>query len=135
MGLKLPDATLACMLTTAPELRRLNRDFADEDAATDVLAFPARSDTFVVAGPAAAHLGDLAIAVSVAAANARRQHGDATFELRMLAVHGLLHLLGHDHGVPAAAQRMGELTQELLSSFAERRGWPTLTAPRLQVHG
>ena len=76
-------------------MRALNRQFRGKDAVTDVLSFPA-SD----AGPssaAAAFRGDIVIAAGVAARQARAAgHGVAT-EMRVLALHGLLHLLGYDH--------------------------------------
>jgi len=76
--------------------RRLNREHRGKDMATDVLSFPARP-----LGPGAYRLGrvlgDLAIATGVARRQAR-EHGHAlNTELRILALHGLLHLLGYDH--------------------------------------
>lgn len=73
-------------------MRRMNREFAGTDRATDVLSFPS-------AAPAGrgTTLGDVAIATGVARRQAREAgHGYAT-ELRILALHGLLHLLGYDH--------------------------------------
>jgi probable rRNA maturation factor len=101
--LGLPDsATLAVRCTDDAELRQLNRDFAGEDRATDVLAFP---------GDGTDHIGDVAISVERAAAQAP---GAAAEELRLLAVHGLLHCCGHDHGGEAEAVKMTEVTRQLL---------------------
>jgi probable rRNA maturation factor len=97
-----PRAALAVRLTTDNELRALNRDFRGVDAPTDVLAFP---------GDDRAHTGDVAISVDRALAQAP---GDPEHELRLLAVHGLLHCLGHDHAEPAEAATMTELTRRLL---------------------
>jgi probable rRNA maturation factor len=70
-------------------MRRLNRRFAGKDQATDVLSFPSDAVDGV--------LGDIAIATGVARRQAREAgHTDAE-ELRVLALHGLLHLLGYDH--------------------------------------
>ena len=70
-------------------VRLLNRRFRRTDHATDVLSFPSKESTD--------YLGDIVIALGVA----RRQAGDARHslqtELRVLALHGLLHLLGYDH--------------------------------------
>jgi probable rRNA maturation factor len=75
-------------LVTDAAMRRLNRTFRRADYATDVLSFP--SDEPGV-------LGDIAIARGVAARQARQLgHAEAT-ELKVLALHGLLHLLGYDH--------------------------------------
>jgi probable rRNA maturation factor len=75
-------------------MRRLNRRYRGIDRVTDVLSFPA--DT---ADPVRAvwFLGDLAIARGLAARQARREGHSIATELRILALHGLLHLLGYDH--------------------------------------
>jgi probable rRNA maturation factor len=73
--------------------RRLNREHRGKDMATDVLSFPFGPQA---RGPRP-FLGDLAIATGVARRQAR-EHGHAlNTELRILALHGLLHLLGYDH--------------------------------------
>jgi probable rRNA maturation factor len=69
-------------------MRRLNAKFRGADYATDVLSFP--SD---IRGG----LGDIAIARGVAARQARRLGHSESTELKTLALHGLLHLLGYDH--------------------------------------
>jgi probable rRNA maturation factor len=97
-----PRATLAVRLTTDDELHALNRDFRGVDAPTDVLAFPGDDRTRV---------GDVAISVERAIAQAP---GGPESELRLLAVHGLLHCLGHDHAEPAEAATMTALTRRLL---------------------
>lgn len=77
-------------------MRRLNERFRGKDYATDVLSFP--SDTpHAAPDTGGGSLGDIAIARGVAARQARQLgHTEAT-ELRILALHGLLHLLGYDH--------------------------------------
>jgi probable rRNA maturation factor len=89
-------AALTILLTDDDYLRELNRHYRGEDVATDVLSFPA--------GPpmpgdpdAAAYLGDIAIAVPTAERQAAAKGHAAPAELQLLAVHGVLHLLGHDH--------------------------------------
>ena len=94
-------AALAVRLTTDAELRDLNRDFLGIDAPTDVLAFP---------GDTPLHVGDVAVSV----ARALAQSTDGAAELRLLAVHGLLHCLGHDHASPGEAAEMTALTRTLL---------------------
>jgi probable rRNA maturation factor len=96
-----PRASLAVRLTTDAELHALNRDFRGVDAPTDVLAFP---------GDDPQHVGDLAISVERALA----QSSDAATELRLLAVHGLLHCLGHDHAEAEEAAEMTAVTRQLL---------------------
>lgn len=94
-------ASLAVRLTGDAELRALNRDFRGVDAPTDVLAFP---------GDEPLRVGDVAISVERALAQA----DDGVAELRLLAVHGLLHCLGHDHAEPSEAAAMTALTRRLL---------------------
>ncbi len=70
-------------------LRRLNRDYRGKDAPTDVLSF--------AAGDADGSLGDIVISVETAERNARARGASLARELDVLVLHGLLHLLGHDH--------------------------------------
>jgi probable rRNA maturation factor len=81
---------LSVSFVTTEEMADLNRTYLDEEGPTDVLSFPLEeSDEEDVR-----ILGDVVIAPAVAAAN-RPQ--DPPAELRLLLVHGILHLLGHDH--------------------------------------
>jgi probable rRNA maturation factor len=81
-------------LVSDAEIRRLNRRYARKDAPTDVLSFPA-------IGPAAGvpFLGDIVIAKGVARRQAREAGHTVGDEVKLLALHGLLHLLGYDHHV------------------------------------
>jgi probable rRNA maturation factor len=88
-------------LVSDRRIRSLNRQFRGVDAATDVLSFPAGDTT---PGPRAAGsrgaglpLGDVVIARGVAARQAREAGHPLATELRVLALHGLLHLCGYDH--------------------------------------
>jgi probable rRNA maturation factor len=105
--------------------RRLNRVYRGKDVATDVLSFPARLGT----DRPAPFLGDLAIATGVARRQAR-EHGHAlNTELRILALHGLLHLLGYDHEkddgrmarVEARLSRRAGLPTALIARAPRRR--------------
>jgi len=91
--------TVDIALVGDARMRRLNREFRGVDRTTDVLSFPAE-DLVAVVRPKTSpsrHLGDIAIATGVAAAQARVHGHRLTTELRILALHGLLHLLGYDH--------------------------------------
>lgn len=78
------------------QVRTLNRRYRRRDYPTDVLSFPA-DPADVRPRSARPHLGDIVIARGVARRQARSAgHTEAT-ELRVLALHGLLHLLGYDH--------------------------------------
>lgn len=83
-------------LVSDARMRRLNREFRGVDRPTDVLSFPAGPGPGA-AGSARRDLGDIAIAVGVARRQAREAGHAFGTEVRLLALHGLLHLLGYDH--------------------------------------
>jgi probable rRNA maturation factor len=85
---------VAIALLPDAAMRRLNMRFRGVDHATDVLSFPAGPDAARQPGT---DLGDLAIALGVARRQARQEGHAMATELRILALHGLLHLLGYDH--------------------------------------
>ena len=79
-------------------VRRLNRTYRRRDYATDVLSFPAGDPPAGTAAiPHPGFLGDIVIARGVARRKAREAGHSELTELRLLALHGLLHLLGYDH--------------------------------------
>ena len=93
---------VAIALVSDPEMQRLNRDYRRVDHATDVLSFPSSFDETESASAGAEgsdppFLGDIAIAMGVARRQARAHGHDVSTELRILALHGFLHLLGYDH--------------------------------------
>jgi probable rRNA maturation factor len=77
-----------CLITGDSELRKLNRQFRRKDYATDVLSFPSGLP---------ATLGDIAISAGRARAQARRFGHSTETEIRVLMLHGVLHLMGFDH--------------------------------------
>jgi probable rRNA maturation factor len=96
--------TVTIALVPDRTMRRLNQRHRRIDVATDVLSFPAGRD-----GQAAApSLGEMAIATGVARRQARRQGHSLAVELRVLALHGMLHLLGYDHETDRGAMRRAE---------------------------
>jgi probable rRNA maturation factor len=95
-------AVVALRVVGPAEGRRLNRDYRGRDYATNVLSFPAGALPAVEPRP----LGDLVICASVVAREARAQHKSARAHWAHLVVHGVLHLLGHDHEDEAGARRM-----------------------------
>lgn len=84
-------------LVSDRDIRRLNRKYRGIDRATDVLSFPAVPGPAPVRRAAGRFLGDIVIARGVADRQARRAGHSALTEHRILALHGLLHLLGYDH--------------------------------------
>ncbi len=107
-------AAISVRLSGDRALRELNRSFRGLDEPTDVLSFPAGEEAASGAAPfpgapdpaAARELGDIAISVERAAAQAGRAGRSLALELRHLALHGALHLLGHDHGDPASERAL-----------------------------
>lgn len=89
-------AAVTLLLTDDDYLRQLNLQYRGEDRATDVLSFPG-GDPIPGAEDLLEYLGDIAISVETAKAQAAAKGHEATAELQLLAVHGVLHLAGYDH--------------------------------------
>ena len=85
---------LSVAVVSDRRMRALNRQFRGKDKVTDVLSFPASDRS---APSAAGFLGDVVIASGVARQQAREAGHSIQTEVRVLALHGLLHLLGYDH--------------------------------------
>ena len=84
---------VSVLVTSSRELQALNHRFRRQNKATDVLSFPA------MPGLAPGFAGDVAISAEIAKQNARRLGHTAGEEIRILVLHGLLHLAGYDHEV------------------------------------
>ena len=110
---------VAVALAPDAQVRALNQRYRRKDAATDVLSFPviiqgSRGPTRARRASAArTFLGDIVIATGVAKRQARRMKHAYRTELRVLALHGLLHLLGYDHEDAADAGRMSRVEARL----------------------
>jgi probable rRNA maturation factor len=94
------------------EARGLNRRFRGKDYATNVLSFPYDSPAKRSAAPPL--LGDLVICPAVVRREAAAQGKPVRDHFAHLTVHGVLHLLGHDHESPADAERMEALERRIL---------------------
>ena len=90
------------------ELRRLNAQFLGLDEVTDVLSFPSGDSP---AGVPQGYLGDLALSWPAVVRQAHAYGHSEEVEAGLLAVHGLLHLLGWDHATPPQAVEMEAMTQ------------------------
>jgi probable rRNA maturation factor len=98
-----PDADLSIVLVDDARIQALNRDFLAHDAPTDVLSFPADEPD---PETGRRYLGDVVISL-VRAEEQAREHGHAAeTEMQLLVVHGILHLLGHDHAEAGEKERM-----------------------------
>jgi len=119
--LNLPDETVTDLTLTGDEdLREYNRRYRGLDETTDVLAFPAQDqplDQRFHPPPGTEHwLGDIIIALPRARRQAREAGHPMNDEVRLLAVHGFLHLLGYDHAEPAEEVAMTALTNRILAA-------------------
>jgi probable rRNA maturation factor len=86
--------TVNLLLTSSTTMRSLNRQFRSKDLPTDVLSFP--SPSLPLNQPARA-VGDIAISVEIAAQNATKLGHSTADEIKILVLHGILHLAGFDH--------------------------------------
>ena len=105
------DADLTLVLTGDPQIQALNRDFLSLDAPTDVLSFPADETDPETGRP---YLGDIVISIPRAESQARAGGHALEAELQLLVVHGVLHLLGHDHAEAQEKARMWTAQAEVL---------------------
>jgi probable rRNA maturation factor len=109
--LRIPRGAIAVALVTDSEIKRWNRLFRGKNRPTDVLSFPSddwpehselsRNRQGVRSGrrPVGSYLGDIAIAPAVARTNSRRLGRTLAIEMRILILHGVLHLMGYDHEI------------------------------------
>jgi probable rRNA maturation factor len=103
--------TMTVAIVPDGRVQQLNRRYRRTDAATDVLSFPSDEPGY---------LGDVVIAAGVARRQARQAGHSLQHELRVLALHGLLHLLGYDHERDAG--RMARLEARLRLRGGLREG-------------
>lgn len=109
---------LSVALVDDPEIQRLNARHRRKDRPTDVLAFAQREGEGVLE---TSLLGDVVISLPTAARQAAKRDASLEDELRVLLVHGILHLLGYDHErSPAEARRMFRKSRQVLSALKRR---------------
>ncbi len=108
------DSELSIILTDDARLHELNLNYRGVDAPTDVLSFPA-SETDPETG--ARYLGDILISVPRAQAQAEAAGHPLEAELQLLVVHGVLHLLGHDHARTREKARMWKAQAGILEGL------------------
>jgi probable rRNA maturation factor len=108
------DSELTIVLTNDARLKELNRDYLGIDAPTDVLSFPA-SETDPETG--ARYIGDILISITRAQSQATAAGYPLESEVQLLVVHGVLHLLGHDHAEAQEKARMWQAQTEILAQL------------------
>lgn len=106
-------AEVNILIVDAHAARRYNREFRGRDYATNVLSFPYEP----LPGEASRLLGDLVICAPVVAREAREQGKRPRDHWAHLAIHGVLHLLGHDHEDAAQAEAMEALERRILAGL------------------
>lgn len=109
-----PRVELAVALTGDSRLRDLNRTYRGQDKPTNVLSFPTAEPALLAAAP---YLGDIAIAGETLLAEAAAEGKPPLHHLAHLVVHGVLHLLGHDHEDDAEAEAMEALERRALAGL------------------
>lgn len=110
----LPGQSVTCLIAPDADLRKLNREFRGKDYATDVLSFPPE---------------DIAISFDRAAAQAAERGHGVEDELRILMLHGLLHLAGMDHDADRGAMARAEIR------WRKRLGLPSGLIERAKASG
>lgn len=107
-----PAAEVTVVLAGDDELRELNRKYLGINEPTDVLAFPSKEQD---PDSGAAYVGDVIISLPRAEEQAKAAGHAARVEVQLLVVHGVLHLLGHDHAEAAGKRRMWKAQREILA--------------------
>jgi probable rRNA maturation factor len=117
---------LAIALVSDARIRALNRQYRHIDRPTDVLAFPAGDSvpSGLTGKPdgTTQELGDIVISLETARRQARAAGHPLSAELKVLALHGLLHLLGYDHHQQADRARMRRMEARLRAAGGLRAG-------------
>ena len=108
------NSALSLHITTDEAIQKLNRDYLGKDVPTDVLSFPVSFDH---PGSGAAYLGDIVISLPTAARQAETAGHSTGEEIKLLLVHGILHLLGYDHATPEEKSEMWALQDQILSQL------------------
>jgi probable rRNA maturation factor len=121
-----PDATLSLSFVGDAAMRRINREHRAKDRTTDVLSFPLYEPFRVPKRPTPGDpellIGDIVISVDVATRQAAAYDATLDEEIERLLVHGIAHLLGHDHEEPGERARM--LREERRLAGAIGLAWP-----------
>jgi len=108
-----PETELSLVVTDDPDIAELNRQYLGRTGPTNVLAFPQAEGEDALLTPGL--LGDVVVSVDTAWREAAENGLDPAGHFLRLVIHGVLHLLGHDHlAGEAQAAAMEELTERLL---------------------
>ncbi len=108
------DSELTIVLTDDSKIQELNREYLGIDSPTDVLSFPASE---IDPETDARYIGDIIISMPYAARSAGKAGHPLESEVQLLVVHGVLHLLGHDHAEADGKAKMWKAQAEILKSL------------------
>jgi len=122
IALQRQDHELSILLTNDDHIRELNRAYRQKDSPTDVLSF-SQDEGEPFASPVPM-LGDLVISLETAERQATSLGHSLAAEVRVLLVHGLLHLMGHDHIESADRASMADAEDALLAALPSEPQWP-----------
>jgi probable rRNA maturation factor len=118
---------LGVMITSQEKIHELNRTYRNVDRPTDVLSFfmipeteSANTGLFVTPPDNIAHLGEVIISYPQAVVQAKENKHPVSEEIKILLVHGVLHLLGYDHEKPEDEERMKPREEAVLKSIKEQ---------------
>jgi len=118
------DAELGIVITGQDKIRELNKRYREQDRPTDVLSFAMTDASDEMVFPAlegeVRHLGEVVISVEQAALQAKRHRHSVAREIATLLVHGVLHLLGYDHGTPDEEKNMQDRARAVLKHLPRR---------------
>ena len=126
LGAPEPSSELSIVFTSDEAVAELNRAWRGKTGPTNVLSFPA---AFGGAGPGPGTLGDIMLAAGVVRAEAEVQGKPLASHTMHLIIHGMLHLLGHDHGDDATAEAMERLEAEAMARLGLPDPYGETTAP------
>jgi len=117
------DVSLSVVVTDDTEIQALNRQYRGLDAPTDVLSFGGEptEPSFVTAVEEPPYLGDVVLSFHRAQEQAAERGHSTEEEVKLLIVHGILHLLGYDHGTPEEKARMWAKQDAILSALRRMR--------------
>ena len=118
-GVTSTTAELNLLFVDESEMAELNEQHMGHSGPTDVLSFPLELPEPLGADQPAL-LGDIVVCPAVARRNAPTHAGTYDDELALLVVHGVLHILGHDHAEPDEEATMQGIERELLSRYHHR---------------
>lgn len=100
-----------------PTIHKINKEYRDKDAPTDVISFALEDDKTVIEPDGVRILGDIYISIDKVHEQALEYGHSFKRELSFLAVHGLLHLLGYDHMEKSDEEVMFKKQEEVLNYY------------------